>query len=214
MNQILTKEECIGTPDRWQANAERLKSKRKRKHTVPRVCAKALRKLELLEAKEEALDEEFVESQGALSNPFFQCDFLTDPPEPWNGDNPYLNREHQHFDDTIVGIVRSFHSDKSIETHPKEALDLKKVYQLYRYLPFFNVSSIMQELGLKRRQAYLYLELTRVANTLFGITTGRTMPIIPSYSAKDTRNYSAYKKRNPSYFTKKIWWLVNKKNAA
>lgn len=206
----LTKHECLGSSERWKANEERLKSNKLESKPLPKICDKALRRLERAEEKAKSKPS-YADacSHGAMSNPFYGEPFLNYVGYSGQVSTPYLNKQHQNFDDTIVSIVRSFHSDKSIETHPKEALDLRKVYTIYRHLPFFNVQSIMNELGVNQRQAYLYLELVRIANTLLGRTTNKVMPIIPSYSDKDTRNYSAYKKRNKDYFTKKIWWLIN-----
>lgn len=217
MNKTLTKEECIGPPDRWQANAERLRNKNRKKYQFPMICPDALRKIEALEqsADKNISAEGYIETSGAISNPFYEADFLVYPPQSWAGDNPYLHMEHMHFDDTITGIIRSLHSEKSIETSPKEALDLRKAYRLYKNLPCFNAQLIIEELGLNSSQAYLYLKLVRIANNILEMTTSRVMPIIPNYSDKDAKDYWRYKNRNnEEFYSKKIWWLITGRDAA
>ncbi len=212
---LLTKEECIGVPDRWQANEERLKkAKTKQTFKPAKLCPKMLRKIEKQEAKRAAQPEyveQEVDTSGAISNPFYQADFLDNP----STTHPYLNSEHRNFDDTLRGLVRSIHADKTIEERPKEALNMRSVYALYRQLPCFTVELIMNELWISKRQAYEYLKLIKMANSLLSTTTDKLMPCIPNYSDRDTKNYSRYKSKNMgNYFTKKVWWLMTGRRAA
>jgi hypothetical protein len=213
---ILTKEECIGAPDRWQANAERLKKEKAARPalSVPKVCSKMLRRIEKQEAKR-ASEPEYVEQEvdtnGAVSNPFYGADFLDNP----SSSHPYLNSEHRNFDDTLRGMVRSIHACKTPEEAPKEALNMRSVYALYRQLPCFTVELIMNELWISKRHAQKYLKLIKTANTMLGLTTTETMPIVPTYSDRDTRNYSSYKSRKKGeHYAKKIWWLMTGRHAA
>jgi len=213
---LLTKGECIGVPDRWRANAERLKKEKAARPalSVPKICSKMLRRIEKQEAKR-AAEPEYVEQEidtsGAISNPFYQADFLDNP----STTHPYLNSEHRNFDDTLRGLVRSIHADKTIEERPKEALNMRSVYALYRQLPCFTVELIMNELWISKRHAQKYLKLIKMANTLLSTTTDRLMPCIPNYSDRDTKNYSRYRNKNgDNHFTKKVWWVMTGRRAA
>jgi len=213
---LLTKEECIGVPDRWQANAERLKKEKAARPalSVPKICSKMLRRIEKQEAKR-AAEPEYVEQEvdtsGAISNPFYQADFLDNP----STTHPYLNSEHRNFDDTLRGLVRSIHANKTLDEAPNDALNMRSVYALYRQLPCFTVELIMNELWISKRQAYEYLKMIKMANMMLTLTTDNTMPIVPDYSDRDTKNYSRYKSKNKGeYFSKKIWWLITKRYAA
>ena len=155
--------------------------------------------------------EQEVDIQGALSNPFYEDDFLETPS---NG-HPYLNSEHLNFDDTLRGLVRSIHASKTLEEAPREALSMRSVYALFRHLPCFTVELIMNELGISKRHAQKYLKLIKTANIMLALTIDKTMPIIPNYSDRDTKNYAKYKARNNGdYYTKKIWWFNTGRNAA
>jgi len=216
LKMLLTKEECIGVPDRWQANAERLKKEKAARPalSVPKICSKMLRRIEKQEAKR-AAEPEYVEQEvdtsGAISNPFYQADFLDNP----STTHPYLNSEHRNFDDTLRGLVRSIHANKTLDEAPKDALNMRSVYALYRQLPCFTVELIMNELWISKRQAYEYLKMIKMANMMLTLTTDNTMPIVPDYSDRDTKNYSRYKSKNKGeYFSKKIWWLITKRYAA
>jgi hypothetical protein len=155
--------------------------------------------------------EQEVDSQDALSNPFYEADFLVTP----STSHPYLNSEHRNFDDTLRGLVRSIHASKTLEEAPKEALNMRSVYALYRQLPCFTVELIMNELWISKRHAQKYLKMIKMANMMLALTTDKTMPIIPDYSDRDTKNYSRYKsKKTGGYFSKKIWWLITKRHTA
>ena len=218
---IMSKLECLGAPNRWQANEKRLKdncaarlASGQPKYSLSIMKLMELEKLEALSEPEPTTDIA-IESSGSIPNAYYDADFLSYIPDAGYGEAPYLNLEHMQFDDTINGIVRSFHAHKTLEQEPQEALNLRLVYQLYRQLPCFNAALIMNEIGVGQSQAYNYLKLVRIANTLLTITTSKDMPIVPNYSDRDTRNYSKYKARNNGkHYSKKIWWLSTGRHAA